>query len=73
MARTTKKTTTSIFAVQFAGKSYDYKDIETLCKQDYESRGETEPITDLKIYVNTDEQRAYYVVNDIVKGLFVTL
>lgn len=74
MARASKAKTMSTFAVQFAGKSFDPKEIEQLCKEDYASRAEgTDPITDIKIYVNTDEQRAYYIVNDVVNGWYVAL
>lgn len=74
MAKSTKTKEKCLVAVQFAGKSYDVEEIQRLCREDYLNREDApEPIAELSVYVNVDEQKAYYVVNDIVKGWFVAL
>ena len=56
------------FAVQFAGKDYSSDAIVKLVKDAYKATKNKEAIKTLNVYVNTDDSRAYYVVNDEFHG-----
>ena len=55
-------------AVQFAGKDYSTEDIMKLAKDAYKATKNKAAIKTLNVYVNTDDSKAYYVVNDEFKG-----
>ena len=56
------------FAVQFAGKDYASEVIVKLVKDAYKATKNKAAIKTLNVYVNTDDSRAYYVVNDEFHG-----
>ena len=56
------------FAVQFAGKDYASDVIVTLVKGAYKATKNKAAIKTLNVYVNTDDSRAYYVINDEFHG-----
>ena len=55
-------------AVQFAGKDYSTDAIMKLVKDSYKATKNKAAIKTLNVYVNTDDSRAYYVVNDEFHG-----
>lgn len=55
-------------AVQFAGKDYASEVIVKLVKDAYKATKNKAAIKTLNVYVNTDDSRAYYVVNDEFHG-----
>ncbi|MDY5639625.1 MAG: DUF6465 family protein [Lachnospiraceae bacterium] len=56
------------FAVQFAGKDYASDVIVKLVKDAYKATKNKAAIKTLNVYVNTDDSRAYYVINDEFHG-----
>ena len=56
------------FAVQFAGKYYASDVIVKLVKDAYKATKNKAAIKTLNVYVNTDDSRAYYVINDEFHG-----
>ena len=56
------------FAVQFAGKDYAPDVIVKLVKDAYKATKNKAAIKTLNVYVNTDDSRAYYVINDEFHG-----
>ena len=56
------------FAVQFAGKDYSSEAIVKLCKDAYKATKNKAAIKTINVYVNIDDSRAYYVVNDEFHG-----
>ena len=56
------------FAVQFAGKDYASEVIVKLVKDAYKATKNKAAIKTLNVYVNTDDSRAYYVINDEFHG-----
>lgn len=69
---TAKKAVVSEVHIQFAGKSILADDLTAKVKTIWkEEMGEKESaLKDLKVYVNTDENTAYYVINGDVMGSF---
>ena len=55
-------------AVQFAGKDYASDVIVKLVKDAYKATKNKAAIKTLNVYVNTDDSRAYYVINDEFHG-----
>ena len=55
-------------AVQFAGKDYASDVIIKLVKDAYKATKNKAAIKTLNVYVNTDDSRAYYVINDEFHG-----
>ena len=55
-------------AVQFAGKDYSTEAIMKLVKDAYKATKNKAAIKTLNVYVNTDDSRAYYVVNNEFHG-----
>ena len=55
-------------AVQFAGKDYSTEAIMKLVKDGYKATKNKAAIKTLDVYVNIDDSRAYYVVNDEFHG-----
>ena len=55
-------------AVQFAGKDYSTEAIMKLVKDAYKATKNKAAIVSLDVYVNTDDSRAYYVVNGEFHG-----
>ena len=55
-------------AVQFAGKDYTSEAIIKLAKDAYKATKNKAAIKTINVYVNTDDSRAYYVVNDEFHG-----
>lgn len=55
-------------AVQFAGKDYASDVIVKLVKDAYKATKNKAAIKTLNVYVNTDDSRAYYVINDEFYG-----
>ena len=56
------------FAVQFAGKDYASDVIVKLVKDAYKATKNKAAIKTLNVYVNTDDSRAYYIINDEFHG-----
>lgn len=56
------------FAVQFAGKDYASDVIVKLVKDAYKATKNKAAIKTLNVYVNTDDSKAYYVINDEFHG-----
>lgn len=75
--RTAKKTAVAaeeIF-IQYAGKEFTTKDVVANVKKAWtEMTGKKEEdIQDIKVYVKTEENKAYYVVNGEAEGHYVEL
>lgn len=75
--RTAKKATVAaeeIF-IQYAGKEFTTKDVVANVKKAWtEMTGKKEEdIQDIKVYVKTEENKAYYVVNGEAEGHYVEL
>jgi len=64
-AKTVAKET---LAVQFSGKDYSAETIIKLAKDAYKATKNKAAIKTINVYVNTDDSRAYYVVNDEFHG-----
>ena len=67
-ARAKKAEVKETFAVQFAGKDYASDVIVKLVKDAYKATKNKAAIKTLNVYVNTDDSRAYYVINDEFHG-----
>ena len=75
--RTAKKATVAaeeIF-IQYAGKEFTTKDVVANVKKAWtEMTGKKEEdIQDIKVYVKTEENKAYYVVNGEAEGHYIEL
>ena len=55
-------------AIQFAGKDYSSEAIMKLVKESYKATKNKAAIKTLNVYVNVDDSRAYYVVNNEFHG-----
>ena len=55
-------------AIQFAGKDYSTEAIMKLVKESYKATKNKAAIKTLNVYVNVDDSRAYYVVNNEFHG-----
>ncbi|MDO4189229.1 MAG: DUF6465 family protein, partial [Lachnospiraceae bacterium] len=55
-------------AVQFAGKDYSAEAIMKLAKDAYKATKNKAAVKTINVYVNIDDSRAYYVVNDEFHG-----
>ncbi len=58
--------------IQFGGTSFEPGDIIERCKAAYKGNSRKQ-IKTIAVYVNMDERKAYYVVNDKEEGAFITL
>ena len=58
--------------IEFDGKKYNYSDIIEKCKAAYKD-GSRKQIKSISVYVNTNDSKAYYVVNGKADGSFVEL
>ena len=63
-----KKEVVETSFVQFSGKSLDTVDIIANCKAAFKAESKRKTIEDIKVYINVDDSRAYYVVNDDFSG-----
>lgn len=54
--------------LQFGENEITVAAISAKVKKDYEERGRTEGLKDIKIYVKPEDGRAYYVANGEVEG-----
>ena len=61
--------------IQYAGKEFTTKDVVANVKKAWtEMTGKKEEdIQDIKVYVKTEENKAYYVVNGEAEGHYVEL
>lgn len=57
-------------AIQFAGKDISTEAIIKLAKENYKGNKNKEAIKTLNVYVNVDDNRVYYVVNDKIEGSY---
>ena len=61
--------------IQYAGKEFTTKDVVANVKKAWTERTgkKEEDIQDIKVYVKTEENKAYYVVNGEAEGHYVEL
>ena len=61
--------------IQYAGKEFTTKDVVANVKKAWTemTRKKEEDIQDIKVYVKTEENKAYYVVNGEAEGHYVEL
>lgn len=69
VAKTTKKAAEECCFIEFAGKQISVADITENAKKHWQASNKG-VITDIKVYVNTKESKAYYVVNNEDHGDF---
>lgn len=54
--------------IQFAGNELSASEISDKVKANYQESGNEAEISDIKIYVKPEDNKAYYVVNGEISG-----